>query len=107
MNGLLNKLLEFFREWLSRRLPDCRSITPTIGESLDRRLNWRERLIMKLHLVTCDKCERYLRHLRFLTCTMRERGEMIADPEAAFGPGLRAESKDRLKELLTRAALSS
>lgn len=102
MKGLFTRLAEAFKDWLSRRLPDCREITPTIGESLDRRLGWWERFVMKLHMFTCDRCKRYLHHLRFLHRTLRQHGEKIADPEPVAGSEFRAESKDRMKRLLER-----
>jgi hypothetical protein len=105
VKSLLNRLLEAFKDWLSRRLPDCREMTPTIGESLDRKLGWWEDLMMKLHLFTCDRCGRYLQQLGFLKKTLHHHGDAIADPETA-GADLRKESKERLKSLLTLARQS-
>ena len=105
MKGSFTRLVDAFKDWLSRRLPDCREITPTIGESLDRKLGRWERLVMKLHLFTCDRCERYLHHLRFLHRTIRQHGEKIADPEPMAAPEFRTASKDRMKRLLERTML--
>ena len=102
MKGSFTRLVESFKEWLSRRLPDCRDITPTIGESLDRKLGRWERFVMKLHLFTCDRCERYLHHLRFLNTTLRQHGEKIVDPESVAGPEFPPASKERMKRLLER-----
>ena len=85
------------------RLPDCREMTATIGESLDRNLGWRERLEMKLHLFTCTHCERYLKQIRFLNRTLEEQGQTIADPEPVAGSDLCEESKENMKQLLARA----
>ena len=103
MKSFFAWLLEAFKDWLSRRLPDCKNITPVIGESFDRRLGRHELLIMKLHLFTCDRCERYLQHLGFLSRTLRHHGDKIADPETIAGSDLRVESKDRIKQLLARS----
>ena len=104
MKDFLNKVLEAFKDWLSRRLPDCKEVTPTIGESLDRKLSWSERLVMKLHLFTCDRCGRYLQQLGFLNKTLRRHGEEIADPEPTVNTKISEDSKDRIKQLLARTA---
>ena len=98
--SFFNKMVEPFKDWLSKRLPDCREITPTIGESLDRRLGFRERVVVKLHMFTCDRCVRYLEQIGFLKDALRVHGEQIADPEPAESVELREESKLKLKQLL-------
>src|SRR5687768_15920470 len=99
-------MLEAFKDWLSMRLSDCREMTQTIGESLDRKLGLWERLVMYLHLLTCDRCERYLQQLGFLNRTLRSHGEKVADPESIVGSEFRAESKERMKQILAGAALA-
>jgi hypothetical protein len=98
-----NKLTEIFKDWLSKRLPDCRDITPTIGESLDRHLGFRERVVVKLHMFTCDRCVRYLEQIGFLKDALHVHGEQIADPEPASSVELREESKAKLKQMLAEA----
>ena len=84
------------------RLPDCREITATVGESFDRKLGWRERVEMKLHRFTCAHCERYLKQIRFLNRTLEQHGPEIADPEPVAGSDLRQESKENMKQFLAR-----
>jgi hypothetical protein len=82
------------------RLPDCREMTATIGESLDRKLGWRERLEMRLHRFTCTHCERYLKQIGFLHGILEQHGHAIADTESASGSDLREESKESMKRRL-------
>ena len=85
--------------WLARRLPDCKRITRTLGESLDRRTTLREKLVMKLHLITCDACERYLQQVEFLKNAVHAHGERT--PETSeFSAAMSRQSKDRMKHLL-------
>lgn len=105
VKGFLKRVLETLSDWLSKRLPDCKDITPTIGESLDRKLGWWERFVMKLHLFTCDPCKRYLVHLGFIHRTLHHHGEPIADPDTVIGSDLRDESKERIKQLLAQSAV--
>jgi hypothetical protein len=74
-NGIFQKLKWLFILWLARRLPDCKRMTRMLGESLDRNTSWFERLVMKLHLFTCDACRRYLEHVSFLKEAMEKHGE--------------------------------
>lgn len=105
VNRFVNRIWEAFKDWLGKHIPDCKEMTPTIGESLDRKLSSWERLMMKLHLFTCDRCGRYLQHLGFMKATMKAHGEAIADPETDRVE-MSGNSKARIKQMLTRAALS-
>jgi hypothetical protein len=97
-NGLFQKLKWIVILWLARRLPDCKQMTRQLGESLDREHTWRERLIMKLHLFTCEACKRYLEQVEFLKAAAHAHGERAPDEFA--NAKLSAESKQRIKTLL-------
>ena len=107
VNGIFNKLLAALKDWMAKKLADCRDITPTIGESIDRKISLWDRWRVRLHLFTCDRCRRYLKHVRFLRHTLRQHGEKIADPEQFAGTELRCELKDRMKQLLLRESLTT
>ena len=99
-NGLFQKVKWLFILWLARRLPDCKQMTRQLGESLDRPPSFRDKLIIKLHLFTCEACERYLEHISFLRKAIHEHGER--EPEAAefAAASLSSESKERIKAFL-------
>lgn len=87
--------------FLARRLPDCKTITPTLGEMNDRELSLRERVTVKLHLFTCEACRRYVEQIRFLHEAMHQ-NELLADSAAeASRATLRDDVKERLKKTLT------
>lgn len=106
MKSLFKKIKLAFIFALARRLPDCKTITPTLGESLDRLLSRREKIIMKLHLWTCSKCARYLEQVRFLSKAMRKHEERLTENES---PKLRmsSDAKDRLSNALKSATNSA
>jgi hypothetical protein len=54
---------------------------------------------MKLHLFTCEACERYLKQIVFLTEAVHTHGE-AADTSEFSAAALTAESKERMKALL-------
>lgn len=74
-------------------------MTRTLGESLDRKTTWREKIVMKLHLFTCDACERYLEQIAFLKQAAHAHGE-AADVAEFSVATLPAESKERMKAFL-------
>jgi hypothetical protein len=92
------KLASIF--WLARRLPDCKTITPNLGESLDRKLSLREKIVMKLHFFTCSGCTRYLKQIKFLSEAMHIREERLTEGNDSFSAKMSAEAKDRLKDAL-------
>lgn len=93
--------------WLARRLPDCKTITPLLGETLDRQPTLRERIVMRLHLLTCDACSRYLSQIKFLKEAMHAHGEKSPETDHLSTAVLSGEAKARLKELLrARAGLT-
>jgi hypothetical protein len=80
-------------------------MTKRLGESLDRRPGWRDAIVIKLHLFTCDACERYLGQIKFLKDAMHAHGEpdsVARDDDTARR--LSAESKDRLRCVLRGTA---
>ena len=45
---------------------DCRHATQLVSQSLERRLDWRQRLALRVHLWMCDACTQFVRQLRLL-----------------------------------------
>jgi len=48
-------------------------MVPLMSESLERRLSIRERLVLRLHLLVCAWCARYLKQIKFLRMVLRRR----------------------------------
>ena len=44
----------------------CKETALLVSQSYDRRLSWRERLGVRLHLVFCDACTHFRRQMKFL-----------------------------------------
>lgn len=98
--SIFQKIRMQFIFWLARRLPDCKTITPTLGESLDRRLSAREKIEMRLHLFTCQACARYIEQVKFLREAVHLREEKLEEIERASSMRLSDEAKLRLKNAL-------
>lgn len=44
----------------------CKQTARLVSLSYDKRLSWRERLAVRLHLLVCDACRNFTRQMRFL-----------------------------------------
>ncbi len=50
----------------------CKEVSALVSNSLDRRLSWRERLGVRLHLLICKACRRFADQMRFLQTAARQ-----------------------------------
>lgn len=98
--SILQRLKMAFIFWLARRLPDCKTITPTIGESLDRRLSLREKIVMRLHLFTCEACANYLKEIKFLREVVQIREEKMTRDDDFPAAKLNSDAKERIRNAL-------
>lgn len=97
--GFLQELRGPAADWLGRRLPACKQVAPLLSASLDRRAGPRERVTLKLHLLVCVYCVRYLRQLRFVREALRDREAAPAD-DSADDAGLPGGARQRIAEAL-------
>jgi len=52
-------------------LISCKDASRLISQMQDGELSFRQRLAVRLHLMFCDACRRFVRQLRFLRTAMR------------------------------------
>jgi hypothetical protein len=70
-------------------------MVPLMSESLDRRLGVLEYLQLKLHLMVCAWCVRYLKQIKFLRQLVRQR-TFAAATDTATSVSLPAEARQRI-----------
>lgn len=69
----------------------CKQASQLLSQSLDRRLSWRERMGLQLHLMVCDVCQRFGKQLTLIRSAVRqmvwasEQDEQVRLPDAAKG----------------------
>jgi hypothetical protein len=80
----------------------CRRATFLISSSLDRKLSRRERLALRIHLLTCGPCRLFQRQLRLLRAFVRENSPR-ALPVSYLKARLRPEARDRMVRALRAA----
>ncbi|HEV8368848.1 MAG TPA: hypothetical protein VGQ39_12920 [Pyrinomonadaceae bacterium] len=71
------------RRWLLRTLQPCQVIVPVMSESLERRLGVVERTKLRLHLLVCAWCARYLKQIKLLRQAISQREFTSADDNAS------------------------
>ena len=91
---------------LARLLPDCKTITPKLGESLDRKLGLWTRLIMKLHMFTCGPCRRYLHQIKLIKEAVHKVDERLSG-DANPRISLSTDAKDRIRQNLRKELANS
>ena len=81
---------------------NCRQVTRLVSQSLEVRLPWRQRLVVRIHLCYCVWCRRYSRQIRFLRRAGRHAlaADLEAPPEVALPPEVKARLRERLREAL-------
>ena len=47
-------------------MKSCKEVTGLISESLDRPLNWYEKLAVRTHILYCKSCLRFRRQMAFM-----------------------------------------
>jgi hypothetical protein len=72
----------------------CRDVSQLVSESLDRKLSFRQRMQVRLHLLMCRLCSRFRRQTLFL----RDAGRRLAVEET--DDTLSPEARERIKQLL-------
>jgi hypothetical protein len=83
-------------------LPPCKEVVTIVSASLDRRLTWREQLVMRLHLVACRPCERYLKQSHFLSIAASQMEDQLKDE--LFTGKLSDDARERIKNMLRTTA---
>lgn len=85
---------------LAALTPPCRQITKIASRRYEQPLGITTRVRLRLHLLVCAACERYVRQLEFLHHAARLSVEKPA--ENPVPARLSSEAKDRLKARLLR-----
>jgi len=75
----------------------CKQASQLISQSLERRLYWRERLALRVHLMICKYCLRFSQQLRTLRVAL---SSMRANVENDSSITLPSESKTRIAQAI-------
>jgi hypothetical protein len=87
------------RRWLLRTLQPCQVMVPVMSGSLERRLGLVERTKLRLHLLVCAWCARYLEQIKLLRQAVSQR-EFTCEDDNASPVKLTDEARQRISESL-------
>src|SRR5258708_8538971 len=96
--AIYDKLKHSIRYWLLRRLPTCQQTVQALSQSMERPLNLRERITVKLHLWICAWCQWYIEQLQLIRVVAHEQADAS---DLTSGPGLSDAARERIRRKLT------
>ncbi len=79
---------------------NCKEISKLVSESLDRKLSWRERINLWMHIGMCGFCSRFRKDLLHIHEEAQQHAEEIEQDTADSDVKLSDDSRDRMKRLL-------
>lgn len=97
---LLNGLMAIIMFFMSKVMPACDVITMKMSESMDRRISLYDRIMIRIHILTCNLCERYLRQLRAMHDMIHQYSIELEKEENLPDVALNDESRERMKKTL-------
>jgi hypothetical protein len=86
------------RQWILRKLQPCQQVVPLISESMERRLGVAEFLRLRMHLIVCAWCARYLQQIRFLRTGLLSQSSLDLNSERTSS--LSKEARQRIAKKL-------
>ena len=78
----------------------CREITKLVSDSMDRKLPWRQRLEVWMHLAMCRLCSGFAKQLRLLRLAARKSSERLAEGDLVSDVKLSTEARQRISAAL-------
>jgi hypothetical protein len=99
---LWEKAREGVEDWVLRRLPTCKEITPWMSDSLEFRPPLRRRMILMIHLWVCRWCVRYMKQIRMLREVVRVHPLHVEAEVVPPRASLSLEARDRIKRALRK-----
>ena len=100
--GIIFRLRRAKNRMILRTLPPCKEIVKIVSASLERPLTLRERFLMRLHLVACKPCVRYMEQSQFLSSAVTQMDDHLKDE--LFTGRLSDDARDRIKNILKTSA---
>ena len=96
------KVTRLFRRTILQTFPSCKKIVYIISASLDRSLTLPEKALMKIHLVACKPCVRYLHQSEVVSRAIKIMDEN--ERLDLFGGSLSDSARSRIKTALASAS---
>jgi hypothetical protein len=72
----------------------CKEASQLVSQSLDRRLPWHQRILLRAHLLICDACTQFKRQMELL----RAAAQRYAGEELRLTPATRQRIERALRD---------
>jgi predicted anti-sigma-YlaC factor YlaD len=76
---------------------NCKQTSQLVSQALDRKLRFRERLAVNLHLLICKYCRRFNQQITALRVNIKRITQLVEDDSSIEMP---PEAKSRMAEIL-------
>jgi hypothetical protein len=87
-----------FNLFIWRKLPPCREQVKVITRSMDGRVSFKEWVLLKLHLLSCDPCVNFIKQLKFISGALHRHEErLLGDDSVHLSDDARRRMRDALK----------
>lgn len=96
------KVQRFIFVLILKYLPPCKDMIDVASRSVDGNVSFRENLVLKLHLIPCKPCVRFIEQSRFIKQLMQD--VEMENASGAYRGTLSEESRERLKAMLKNSA---
>ncbi len=93
-----------FNLFIWRRLPECKEMVKIITASMDAKLSWKEWLLMKIHLLSCDPCVNFLKQIKFISNVLGHSDEKLGQHDHSVT--LSDDARTRMKQALEASGSS-
>ncbi len=77
----------------------CREVTRLVSASYEERLSWPERLGVRVHLLLCRFCRRFVQQMRFLHAACRRFQQALQEDDSVH---LSEAARLRIRDTLSR-----
>ena len=97
------KIQRFFFVLILKYLPPCKDMIDIASASIDRKLPLLDSIVLKLHLIPCKPCVRFIEQSKFMKRMIQEMEaeEAITPYDGKLSEGAR----ERIKAMLTTSSL--
>lgn len=77
----------------------CKQASVLISQSLERKLNWREKLSIKFHVMICVACRMFKSHLEVMSRVLKKQ---VRDVEVNQSVKLSNEARGRIEQAIDK-----
>jgi hypothetical protein len=87
--------------WLAHRLPDCKTVTMTFGQTPEHDISLRERILTLVQRLVCAACNRYFVQIKFVNQAVRLQERWLLEDAGIITSGLSDDARRRIRKAVS------